>query len=84
MAHRGSSASLESAAVQRLRWAELVAQIGQTYRFNSKSPVIRLLNGQRAVVLKLLSMEDGRASYFIRFESGRQEVAFEDELTALG
>jgi hypothetical protein len=61
-----------------------VAQIGQTYRFNSKSPVIRLLNDQRAVVLKLLSREDQRASYFIRFESGRQEVAFEDELIALG
>jgi hypothetical protein len=35
-------------------------------------------------VLKLLSKEDERASYFIRFQSGRQEVAFEDELIPLG
>jgi hypothetical protein len=59
-------------------------QVGQTYPFISESPVICLLNGQKAEVLKLLSRENQRASYFVRFESGRQEVAFEDELIALG
>jgi hypothetical protein len=84
MAHRGSSAQLGEPRSPAIRLAELVAQIGQTYRFSSQSPIISLLNGQNAVVLKLLSKEDGRASYFIRFESGRQEVAFEDELIAFG
>ena len=61
----------------------MTIQVGNSYRFESKSPISGLMNGQVATVLKPLPVERGRASYLVRFESGREEVAFEDELLSL-